>query len=86
MTSGTSLRFKKFAEEGELTIENFDVVTEKLPELKDGEVQQCVELLRPIVTRVFCVPRCSSETSTYPAIRPTGFMQPGRSHTSQVHE
>mmetsp|Transcript_18033 Transcript_18033/g.38087 ORF Transcript_18033/g.38087 Transcript_18033/m.38087 type:complete len:84 (+) Transcript_18033:7-258(+) len=37
MTS-TSLRFKKFAEEGELTLENFDVVTEALPELKDGEV------------------------------------------------
>jgi hypothetical protein len=38
MSSSTSLRFKKFAEEGELTIENFDVVTEELPELKDGEV------------------------------------------------
>ncbi len=39
MTSSTSLRFKKFAEEGELTIDNFDVTTETLPELKDGEVK-----------------------------------------------
>ena len=46
MTSSTSLRFKKFAEEGELTLENFDVVTEALPELKDGEVHCTVDVHR----------------------------------------
>ena len=38
MPMSTSLRFKKFAEVGELTLDNFDVVAEKLPSLKDGEV------------------------------------------------
>jgi hypothetical protein len=38
MPSSTSLRLKKFAEVGELTVDNFDVVAEKLPALKDGEV------------------------------------------------
>ena len=40
MTSSTSLRFKKFAEEGELSIDNFYVTTETLPQLKDGEVKR----------------------------------------------
>ena len=38
MPLSTSLRFKKFAEVGELSLDNFDVVAEKSPTLKDGEV------------------------------------------------
>jgi hypothetical protein len=38
MPSNNLLRFKKHAEEGELTLDHFDVVTEAVPELKDGEV------------------------------------------------
>ena len=38
MPKNTSLTFKKHAEEGELTVDHFNVVTDDTPELKDGEV------------------------------------------------
>ena len=38
MPSNTLLRFKKHAEEGELTPAHFDLVTEETPDIKDGEV------------------------------------------------
>ena len=38
MPQSTSLKLKKHAEEGELTADHFEAVTENTPELKDGEV------------------------------------------------
>jgi hypothetical protein len=45
MTSSTSLRFKKFAVEGEMSMDNFDIITETLPQLKDGEVRSSESVL-----------------------------------------
>ena len=40
MATNSSLRFKKWAQEGELSMDHFDVVNETLPGLKDGEVDR----------------------------------------------
>ena len=73
MAQSTSLRFKKFAEEGELTVEHFEIATETTPDLKDGEVRS-LEGNFPIQyysSDIICLPRCCFVICTYPATRLT---------------